>query len=132
MLLFQLKLLLLKYIFHTICYIIKNKIIYFLIPREKFIIEEELGPRLKMRTADARKIITQLVSELLIKSENVYLDADTNRGSYVVCYYVDYQQFVDVVRYRVHLMQKNLTSEEKTELNEVFYQVIIIPIFIIK
>ena len=76
-----------------------------------------------MRTTDARKIITQLASELLVKSENVYLDGDSNRGSFVVCYYIDYQQFVDVVRYRVHLMQKFLSSEETTELTEVFYQV---------
>ena len=86
---------------------------------EKYIIEEELGPRLKLSAKEVRKITTQLEAEMLIKVENVTID-DTK--SFLKCYYIDYQQFVDAVRYRMHLMQKSIVSEEKTELNEVYYQ----------
>jgi transcription initiation factor IIE alpha subunit len=87
--------------------------------QEKYIIEEELGPRLKLGVKEVRKVLTQLESELLIKVENVLID-DTK--SYIKCYYIDFQQFVDSVRYRAHLMQKAIVSDEKTELNEVFFQ----------
>lgn len=62
---------------------------------EKYIIEEELGPRLKLSAKEVRKITTQLEAEMLIKVENVTID-DTK--SFLKCYYIDYQQFVDAVR----------------------------------
>lgn len=86
---------------------------------EKYIIEEELGPRLKLSAKEVRKITTQLESEMLLKVENVSID---DSKSFVKCFYIDYQQFVDAVRYRIHLMQKAIVSEEKTELSESFYQ----------
>lgn len=70
----------------------------------QYVVEEELGPRLKMRAIDTRKLTTQLESEMLIKFENVNLAGD-NR-SFLKCYYIDYEQFVNVIRYRIHLMQK--------------------------
>lgn len=86
---------------------------------EKYIIEEELGPRLKLSAKEVRKITTQLEYEMLVKVENVSID---DSKSFVKCYYIDYQQFVDAVRFRIHLMQKSIVSEEKTELSESFYQ----------
>jgi transcription initiation factor IIE alpha subunit len=86
---------------------------------EKYIIEEELGPRLKLSAKEVRKITTQLESEMLICVENVTI-GDTK--SFLKCYYIDYQQFVDAVRFRVHLMQRELVSEEKSELHEVYYE----------
>ena len=73
---------------------------------------------MKLAAKDARKITNQLEAEMLIKVENVYIDDK----SFLKCYYIDYQLFVDVVRYRVHIMQNSLKSEEKLELNEVYYQ----------
>ncbi|KAJ1439179.1 hypothetical protein B484DRAFT_391933 [Ochromonadaceae sp. CCMP2298] len=87
--------------------------------QEKYIIEEELGPRLKLTAKEVRKITTQLESEMLIKVENVSID---DSKSFLRCYYIDFQQFVDAVRYRIHLMQKAIVSEEKTELKDVFFQ----------
>ncbi len=87
--------------------------------REKYIIEEELGPRLKLSPKEVRKITTHLESEMLIKFENVYLE---DNRSFIKCYYIDYNLFYNSVLYRVHLMQKAVVSEEKTELTEVFYQ----------
>lgn len=86
--------------------------------REKFIREEELGPRLKLQDKEVRKIIQQLESEMLIKFENIIMD--DNRSS--KCYYIDYQLFVNVIRYRIFLMQKSISSAEKNELNEVYYE----------
>ena len=50
----------------------------------------------------------QLESEMLISSEKVYLAAD--KRSFLKCYYIDYEQFVNVVRYRVYLMQKMMVT----------------------
>jgi transcription initiation factor IIE alpha subunit len=87
--------------------------------QEKYIIEEELGPRLKLTAKEVRKITTQLESEMMIKVENVSID---DSKSFLRCFYIDFQQFVDAVRYRIHLMQKAIVSEEKTELKDVFFQ----------
>jgi hypothetical protein len=43
-------------------------------------------------------------------------------GRNAKCYFIDYQHFVNVVRYRIHLMRKAITSSEKIVLNDVFYQ----------
>ena len=86
---------------------------------EKFIIEEEIGPRLKLSAKEVRKITTQLEREMMIQWENVPIDGN---NSFIKCYYIDYQLFTDVVRYRMHLMQKEIISEERMELNGVFYE----------
>jgi transcription initiation factor TFIIE subunit alpha len=86
--------------------------------REKFIREEEFGPRLKLTNKEVSKVIRQLESEMLIRFEDMMMDD----GRTAKCYYIDYQLFVNVIRYRVHLMQVAVASAEKTELNEVFYQ----------
>lgn len=86
---------------------------------EKYIIEEELGPRLKLSAKEVRKITTQLENEMLIKVESVSID---DNKSFIKCYYIDYQLFVDSVRYRIHLMQKAIIAEENSELSQVFYQ----------
>lgn len=57
-----------------------------------------------MTAKDLETLKNQLESEMLISSEKVYLDED--KRSFLKCYYIDYEQFVNVVRYRVYLMQK--------------------------
>lgn len=88
--------------------------------REKYLIEEEIGPRLKLSAKETRKLITQLEAEMLVKSENVPIEDDS--CSFWKCFYIDYQCFVNVVRYRVYLMQQALTKQESTELSEVYYK----------
>ncbi len=85
---------------------------------EKFIIEEELPPRLKMSVKEVTKITRQLEDEMLIRSENVKVDD----GSLIKYLYIDYQLFFYAVLYRIDLMQKWLKVDEKTELNESFYK----------
>lgn len=87
--------------------------------REKFLMEEELGPRLRLPPKEVRKILNLLEEEMLVNSEDVFYD---DSDSFLKCYYIDYQNFVNVVRYRVYLMNKHLISAERNELNEVYYQ----------
>jgi hypothetical protein len=61
-----------------------------------------------MTTKELEVLKNQLESEMLISSEKVYLTND--RRSFLKCYYIDYEQFVNVVRYRVYLMQKMMVS----------------------
>ena len=77
--------------------------------REKFIREEELPPRLKVINKDIRQIILQLEQEMLIKFENLIMED----GRHAKCYYIDYQTFVHVVRYRIMIMKKALSSDER-------------------
>ena len=86
--------------------------------REKFIREEELGPRLRLKEKDWRKVINQLEEELLIQSEKVLME-DMRQPS---VYYIDYQMFVDIVRYRVYLMRKKVNSASSQEIAEVKYK----------
>ena len=85
---------------------------------EKYIREEEIAPRLKMIAKDVRKIISHLEADMLIKHEEMIMDD----GRTSKCYYIDYQLFVNVIRYRVFMMKKAITSSEKSVLNDVFYQ----------
>ncbi|RYG96805.1 hypothetical protein EON65_53860 [archaeon] len=87
--------------------------------REKYLIDREIGPRLKMSEKDVRKVINQLETEMLIKAEDVPLG---DGASFWHCYYVDYQVFVNIVRYRVFLMQQRLNKQESSELSEVQYK----------
>eukprot|EP01031_Cornospumella_fuschlensis_P041192 gene41192-50266_t len=86
--------------------------------REKYLLDKEIGPRLRMNEKDVRKVINQLEAEMLIKAEDVALG---DGASFWHCYYVDYQVFVNIVRYRVFLMQLRLSKQESNELSEVQY-----------
>jgi transcription initiation factor IIE alpha subunit len=88
---------------------------------EKYIIEEELGPRLQISNKEVSKIKNQLEKEGLIKFEDVVVDNEISKASWK-CYYIDYHSFISLVRYRVYLMQQYLLKEENNELNEVYYQ----------
>ena len=86
--------------------------------QEKYLREEEFAPRLKLPDKDVKKVLAQLESEMLIRSEDMVMDD----GRTAKCYYIDYQLFVNVVLYRIHLMEKAIEAAERSELNEVFFQ----------
>ena len=86
--------------------------------REKFIREEEMGPRLRLKEKDWRKVTNQMEGELLIHHEKVLME-DMRQPS---VYYIDYQMFVDVVRYRVYLMRRKVNSAQSQEIAEVKYK----------
>lgn len=85
---------------------------------EKYVKEQELGPRLKLPDKEVQRVLQKLESEMMVKSEEL---AD-ERGRVGKYYYVDYQLFVNVVRYRVALMQRYLASTENQELRQVHYE----------
>ena len=63
-------------------------------------------------------MINQLEEELLVQSEKVLME-DMRQPS---VFYIDYQMFVDVVRYRVYLMRKKVNSATSQEISEVKYE----------
>ena len=85
---------------------------------ERFVRQEQIAPRLRLSEKEVQKVVKQLENELLIKSENNIFE--DNRQ--VECYYIDYQTFVNVVRYRIHLMQEELKVKDGSELDQVFYK----------
>lgn len=86
--------------------------------REKYIREEELGPRLRLPEKEVRKIVTRLEEEMLVKCESILME-DLRQSK---CYYIDYQTFVDVVRFRVYLMDKTVNAAQNEEINETKYK----------
>lgn len=86
--------------------------------REKYIREDEIAPRLKLPDKDVKRVLFQLKEEMIIRDEDVTMDDGQNSK----CWYIDYQLFVHVVRYRVHLIQSELNSREKLELNHIFFE----------
>jgi len=79
--------------------------------RERSCRSEELSPRLRLTEKETRKILNLLEDEKLISSE----DLTDEKGKVSKFYYIDYQWFVNVVRYRVSLMQRKVTTSEKRE-----------------
>lgn len=101
--------------FYNDTYVVFLEVLFY----EKYIIEEEIGPRLKISPKEVRKICAQLEQEMLIRCEYVTIDEEKSR---IKCYYIDHQTFVNVVRYRVYCMQKVIKVEERSELTEVYFQ----------
>jgi transcription initiation factor IIE alpha subunit len=85
--------------------------------REYFIIYEELAPRLHMSQKDINRMIDVLENkEGLIKSQSLTIGEASWK-----CYYIDYQVFTNIVRYRVHIMKEELTRRE-AEVNSMNFQ----------
>lgn len=91
---------------------------------EKYIVEEEMAPRCQMTNKELAKIKNLLEKEGLIRYEDVPIHDETGKSTKTAwkCYYIDYQQFIHLLRLRIYYMQKSLEQEEKMELNDVYYQ----------
>jgi transcription initiation factor IIE alpha subunit len=85
--------------------------------REKYIPLEEFSPRLKMPRMEVESKLRKLVDAHLIKFEDLTID-DKN----LACYYIDFQSFTNVVRYRIYLMQQELRDQEKVEATSLTYE----------
>lgn len=96
--------------------------------REKYIREQELGPRLRMSQKQARETIAALVdADGLVKYEEVPLpdvdpNANPNSKQTVKFYYIDYQSFVNLIRYRVYVMLKSIQSQERSEVDDIYFE----------
>lgn len=86
--------------------------------RERFIRDEEFGPRLKLCSKDVRSILGQLENERLVSYEDLTMDDKrTSR-----CWYIDYKRFYLLVRYRMFLMTKEVQDREKLQYNRLFFE----------
>lgn len=93
-------------------------IILDILTREAYLRIEEIAPRVKLAPKDVQKVLTLLESEWLIRSEDVMMD--DNRKS--LCYYIDYQLFVNVVRFRIYHMKQSLIQKESTQTQQLSLQ----------
>ena len=85
--------------------------------RENFIVYEELAPRLHLSQKDVNRMIDVLeTKECLIKSQSLTIGEANWK-----CYYIDYQSFTNIIRYRMHIMKEDLTRRE-AELNSMNFQ----------
>ena len=81
--------------------------------------EEEVAPRLKCPDKDVRQVLNQLLDENLVNGEKVLME-DMRQST---CYYIDYQMFVDVIRYRVYWMREHVKGfAEKDDAVQVVFK----------
>jgi len=79
--------------------------------RERYIKESELAPRLRLKDKDIRAILSRLeTKDLLVKHESLLTRDFDGKNRQHKFYYIDYQMFVDIVRYRIYLMQTKVDS----------------------
>ena len=91
--------------------------------REKYIKESEIAPRLRLKEKDIRAIITRLENtDLMIKHESLLARDQDGRNRQHKFYYIDFQFFVDIVRYRLFLMQRRVDSQQSENIQEIKFQ----------
>ena len=86
--------------------------------QERFIRDEELGPRLKLTPKEVKKIVTQLETEQFVSYQD--LTMEDMRSS--KCWYIDYRRFMLMAHYRLYLMQKEILDKEKQQANRMFFE----------
>jgi transcription initiation factor IIE alpha subunit len=82
-----------------------------ILSRESYVRHEEIAPRLRLERKDVQRVLNQLEAEWLIRSEDNLMEDQRNSK----CYYIDYQLFVNVVRYRVNCMQSELKVKQSSQ-----------------
>ena len=83
-----------------------------MLTKEKYIVKEELAPRLRMSQQAVNAVLARLVdSEGLVRAQEVNLP----NAKGMTYYYIDYQNFTNLVRYRVHLVQDMIKNQELSE-----------------
>jgi len=91
--------------------------------REKYIKESELAPRLRLKEKDIRAVLTRLeTSDLMIKHESLLARDQDGKNRQHKFYYIDFQFFVDIVRYRLFLMQRRVDAQQSSDIQEVKFQ----------
>lgn len=85
---------------------------------EKFIRDEELGPRLKLPNKEVKKVVTKLEIEQLVSYEDLTMD-DLRVSR---CWYIDYRRFVHMAHYRLYLMQKEIQDRERLHADRQYFE----------
>ncbi|KAM3575240.1 hypothetical protein VYU27_002826 [Nannochloropsis oceanica] len=78
--------------------------------RDRHLRDTDMETRLGVGAKQARRLLTELLEEHLIRTEDVL---DESTGKRELYYYIDFSHFTNVVRYRVHLMHRELERMER-------------------
>lgn len=89
-----------------------------ILSREAYLRHEEIAPRLRLAPKDVQKVLNQLEAEWLIRAEDNLMEDQRNSK----CYYIDYQLFVNVVRFRIHCMQQELKVKQTSASQRLQFQ----------
>ena len=88
--------------------------------RDKFLRDDDMGPRLKLSTKGLRKILQYLKSEQLVESEDVDdLNSGGSRSS--TFWYIDYNHTIKVITLRIHLLLSSLEKAEQQARSSSLY-----------
>lgn len=87
--------------------------------RDRHLRDTDMETRLGVGAKQARRLVVELLEEHLIRSEEVLDEATGKRELY---YYIDFSHFTNVVRYRVHLMHRELERMEKEANDNQMYE----------
>eukprot|EP01103_Thecamoeba_quadrilineata_P010315 TRINITY_DN2188_c0_g1_i1.p1 TRINITY_DN2188_c0_g1~~TRINITY_DN2188_c0_g1_i1.p1 ORF type:complete len:414 (+),score=80.27 TRINITY_DN2188_c0_g1_i1:43-1284(+) len=83
--------------------------------------DEDLANLLKLHHKQVRKTLSQLQSDRLIRSESRHEPKSTGGNSQQhMFWYIDYKQFIDVVKYRLCMMHRLIERELGQEKNMQF------------
>jgi len=94
-------------------------VVFDVLTKEKYITKEEIAPRLGMSNNDVKAILAVLCDkEGLIRKQELSKDG----AGGVECYYIDYQSFTNLVRYRIYLMQEELKNQEKNQQHDMRFR----------
>ena len=89
-----------------------------ILSRESYLRYEEIAPRLRLAEKDVKKALTQLESEWLIRCEDNLMEDQRNSK----CWYIDYQLFVNVVRFRINCMQQEIKVKDSSKTLQLQFQ----------
>ena len=87
--------------------------------RDRHLRDTDMETRLGVGAKQARRLLAELLDEHLVRTEEVLDEATGKRELY---YYIDFSHFTNVVRYRVHLMHRELERMEKEANDNQMYE----------
>lgn len=88
--------------------------------RDKFLRDDDMGPRLSLPAKQLRRTLQFLQDEHLVKFELVD-DLSSGGSQATKFWYIDYNHAVNTIRLRIHLLQKRLEQDEMAARSSSFY-----------
>lgn len=88
--------------------------------RDKYLRDDDMGPRLSLQPKQLRKTLTFLQEEHIVKFEEVD-DLSQGGSQQTKFWYIDYNQAVHTIRLRIHLLRKKLQDAEMQARSSSFY-----------
>ena len=88
--------------------------------RDKYLRDDDMGPRLSLQAKQLRKTLTFLQEEHIVKFEEVD-DLSQGGSQQTKFWYIDYNHAVHTIRLRLHLLRKSLQDKEMEARSSSFY-----------